>query len=381
VPRRIIRLTEYAPHDCRLRRADARFLLANHRGRIDAVPAGGNVWRLTALGVVGVIDAPHSRLVIRPKVPLANLLVLLGGGVPSGPPTGSSPTGRGDLVGVLAALLADRLGERLADGLRRDYRELPSESAFVRGRLDLPRLARSPGPTPGRLPCVADEFTLDLPHHRAARAAATACAAHPGLDPALRHRLTRAAADLADVAVVPLTPALVAEARAVAPPAYAPLLEVCGWLAAGWSPGEAGDAGPAFLLEMDRVFEGYVSRAAAGCQGARLQAAVPVAPGVTLRPDVTVTRAGEPVHVLDAKWKRPRDLAVSPADLYQVTAYAAALGARRATLVYPGRRDRRRRFAFGQSGVTVEVRTLRVVGPPEACDASHRRFGRWLARA
>src|SRR5204863_49065 len=51
-------------------------------------------------------------------------------------------------------------------------------------------------------------------------------------------------------------------------------------------------------------------------------------PDLTLRPDVTLTRDGRPVVVLDVKWKRLGDVPSSD-DLHQVLAYAAALGAPR----------------------------------------------------
>ena len=67
-------------------------------------------------------------------------------------------------------------------------------------------------------------------------------------------------------------------------------------------------------------------------------------------------------------------------DLHQVLAYAAALGAPRAVLVYPGRRSAVRAYRLARADVTVDVRSLRVAGAPAACDAAMGRLARSLGR-
>ena len=72
---------------------------------------------------------------------------------------------------------------------------------------------------------------------------------------------------------------------------------------------------------------------------------------------------------------------VPTADIYQMLAYAAGLGACRAVLVYPGRHDRMWEYALQHAPITVEVRMLRVAGSVAACRRSARRLGRRLARS
>src|SRR4051794_22546453 len=75
---RTLVLTERVAHVCRLAPADVAFLLTAHRGRFELTPPHQrHRYRLTALGHVGIVVAPTCRLVIRPKVPLSNLLLLL----------------------------------------------------------------------------------------------------------------------------------------------------------------------------------------------------------------------------------------------------------------------------------------------------------------
>src|SRR5262249_46163118 len=78
MPTRLIRLTEHVPRVVRLRRADADFLLARHRGHVEVVPTGQpRHYRLTGLGYAGVIATPNCRLALRPKLSGVNLFHLL----------------------------------------------------------------------------------------------------------------------------------------------------------------------------------------------------------------------------------------------------------------------------------------------------------------
>src|SRR5579862_3793877 len=73
-----VRLRERVPRCVRLAPEDAAFLLTHHRSHLEVMPTTRrHVHRLTALGYVGVIAAPRCRLVLRPKIPLANLFHLL----------------------------------------------------------------------------------------------------------------------------------------------------------------------------------------------------------------------------------------------------------------------------------------------------------------
>src|SRR5262249_49262788 len=67
-------------------------------------------------------------------------------------------------------------------------------------------------------------------------------------------------------------------------------------------------------------------------------------------------------------------------DIYQVLAYCAGLGTRRAVLVYPGRRDTCRTYRLPRTSFRVEVRTLHVTADAEACRRSLRRLGHHLRR-
>src|SRR6516164_10203584 len=76
-PRTLV-LTERVPHVARLTAADVAFLLENHRPHVEVLPTGRrDRYQLTALGCVGVLGTPTCRLVIHPKIPLANVFAML----------------------------------------------------------------------------------------------------------------------------------------------------------------------------------------------------------------------------------------------------------------------------------------------------------------
>jgi 5-methylcytosine-specific restriction enzyme subunit McrC len=395
-PRRTLLLRERTATECRLAAEDVAFLLARHRTHLELLPAGRRGrYRLTPAGYVGTLTAPTCRLVIRPKLPLHNLFYLLD---PAAPPpvtkdAATAPPGT-EALDFLAGRLAQLLAERAAAGLHRAYAEHSAEGRFLHGRLDVQAQMRSP---PGRkdlLHSRYEEFSTDVPCNQVPRATADLVLRSPLVAEAVRAAVARAVGPFAGVRSVALDP----EAFSAAAPdrlteAYRPLLDLCRLLADSLSP--APDAGPvpcpAFLLDMERIFERYVSRGVVEAFAADRRRRVEVqplyrmgrptggGPGLALRPDLVVFDGETAVLVADTKWKRLAK-ALLPPDLYQVVAYGTALGARRAVLIYPGRRDRAWTYALPRAPLDVVIHTLQVVGPRERCLRSLRRLGRSLRR-
>jgi 5-methylcytosine-specific restriction enzyme subunit McrC len=392
---RTIFLRERVPRECRLSRGDADLLLAEHRPHVEVVPTQRRGrYRLTPTGHVGTVVLPTCRLVIRPKIPLANLFHLLD---PTGPPpviddrTDTVPGT--EALDFLAGQLARLLAERAAAGLHRGYAERSGRGAFLQGRLDVAAQVRDGGARKDALHCRFEEFTADLPCNRVPKAVAELLLRSPLAGERARAAVRQALGGFDGVEAAALGPDSFAQAEpGPLTQAYRPLLDLCRLLADGLVPdGREGTTScPAFLLDMERVFEGYLTRAIverfAGRQDycvevqPRYVANCPVAgqPDIHLRPDVVLARDGRPKVVVDAKWK---DLAGSPLvtdDVYQVLAYCTALGAGRGVLVYPGRRDRAWDYPLAGVPIVLTVRTLRVVGDRERCARSLRRLGRAL---
>jgi 5-methylcytosine-specific restriction enzyme subunit McrC len=330
-------------------------------------------------------------LLIRPKIPVQNLFHLLDptGPLPVTEDRTTTETGT-ETLDFLAGRLARLLAERAAAGLHRAYVEKADSGPFLQGRLDLSAHLREPGARKDQLHCRFEDFTADVLCNQVPRAAAELVLRSPLLGDAVRVALRQSLTPFAEVRSVALGPdTFQAAATDRLTEAYRPLLDVCRLLAEALDPGEAAGATPcpAFLLDMDRVFEQYVTCGVVRAFASRRDYAVsvqlphranrpvPGQPDIHIRPDITVDRAGRPVVVIDAKWKRRAGCPVVTEDVYQVIAYATALGASRAVLVYPGRRDRRWRYPLANSPVGLDIYTLRVIGRREECQRSLSRLG------
>jgi 5-methylcytosine-specific restriction enzyme subunit McrC len=389
----MILLTERVAAECPLTPSDVDFLLSHHRGHAHLAPTGQHDrYRVTPRGHVGTIVGPGCRLLIRPKIPLLNLFHLLD---PTGPlPVTEDRTAAEAgtaALDFLAGRLARLLAERAAAGLHRAYVEKAASGPFLQGRLDVSAHLREPGGRKEQLHCRYEDFTSDIPCNQVPRATAELVLRSPLLGGSVRTALRQSLAPFAGVRPVALGPeSFLAAAADRLTEAYRPLFDVCRLLAEALDPGEAAGATPcpAFLLDMDRVFEQYVTggvvRAFTGNKKYAIAVQppylanrhVPGQPDVHIRPDVTIEHGGRPVVVLDAKWKRRAGCPVVTEDVYQVIAYASALGARRAVLVYPGRRDRVWRYPLVKSPIGLDLITLRVTGSREQCLRSLARLGK-----
>jgi 5-methylcytosine-specific restriction enzyme subunit McrC len=387
-------LTERVGRCCRLAPADVDFLVAEHRAHLTLLPTGEpGCFQLTPRGYVGTIVAPGCRLVIRPKIPLKALGYLLD-------PTGDlaatpdqATTGPGtDLLDLLAVRLAALMTQRAAAGLHRAYVEHAIEGPFLHGRLDVPAQLRDAPGGKDRLHSRCEDFTANVPCNQLPRATAELVLDSPLLGEASRVALSLALRAFAEVGTIPLSPESFSQHtpdRLTQP--YQALLDLCRLLAESLAPTATPGLTPcpAFLLDMERVFESYCIRGLRagvaerrnhhiGVQPLfRASRATSAGPDLWMRPDFTLHEDGRPVVVVDAKWKRSPGLR---ADLYQVLGYCAALGFPRGILVYPGRRDRACHYCFRGEHGQVTIWILQVIGSRPALERSLRKLAREIMR-
>jgi 5-methylcytosine-specific restriction enzyme subunit McrC len=388
-----LHLVERRRRRCRLAPDEVEHLLGHHRGHVELVPTTTrHVWQVTPAGVAGVLTTPRRRIVIAPKLPLQNLLFLAD---PEAIQTaGQDTTATADgsvLVDFLAGQLAARMRQRAAAGLHRAYRQASTQGPYLVGAIDLAAQLRQHAARKDQLVSRHDDLTAELPHNQVPRRLAAFLLAANLVGPLVRQALEQALAGFAEISDGPLSGDLLAGLDAAGVPAeYQPVVEVCRLLA--WSLAPAAAAGPtpapALLVSLERLFERHVTHGVEEAFSGRVDCAVRVQPehlvagrpDVTIRPDVVIERGERPEMVIDAKWKQiPRQRLIND-DLYQMLAYCTILGARRAVLVYPGRR-RTQDLTFEPAGVRVQVRTLDVAGPLAACLEARRRLGRALVRA
>jgi 5-methylcytosine-specific restriction enzyme subunit McrC len=391
-------LTERMPRLVRLPHADVAFLLENHRGHIEVLPTlRRNRYRLTALGCAGVLLTPGCRLVIRPKIPLANLFAMVDplAPLPATTAAGTPETGT-EILDFLAGQFASRLAERTAAGLHRGYRERAEQGPVLHGPLDLAAQLREGPGRKDQLHGRYDDFTADVPWNQVLKGTLELLLGSPLPSPVVRAALQSALRAFEDVQSVSLTPEVWSNLPLERLPAeYRPLVALGRLLADGLMPGAAGGVlpAPAFLLNLEQVFEQYLTRCILATFAADTRYHVHVQPthlvsrpaderpGMTIRPDLTIDRGNQPVLLVDAKWKRLPPTSLLTADVYQVLAYGTTLGARAVVLVYPGQRTRVQDYTFVGSPLRLVVYKMRVTGSPEACGRSLRQFVRSLKQA
>ena len=378
-----LHLIERRSRRCRLAGDEVRHLIEHHRGALDLAPTTRRgVWRVTPHGVVGVLHTPLRRVVISPKMPISNLLLLDSTATPedvTGPATGEV------VLRMLAARLAELMRERSRLGLHRDYRERSHEGAILLGALDVSAQMRQPIERRDRLHGRVDDFTVDVECNQFPLAVANRAIRSGVLDASTREQLRQAVAGFGDVADLEPESLVSRLARMPEPPGYGPLLDLCQVLLG--VPGGVGEL-RSLLVSLERIFERFLCRAVeeaiVGRADLRMESqagfVIGDLPGLLLRPDITISRADRAEIIVDAKWKRlPQDGQI-PEDIYQALAYACFLGARRTVLVYPGRKRVVRRFVPAAHDVCVEVRTVAVSGSPALCRRERQRLQRGLLR-
>lgn len=358
--RRTINLVEYQPRRLartELAEVEGELLWRRYQAQVAVEfpsPKSEGQWQLTALGWAGYIPlSPELGLSLEPKVPLANLFRMLEYAyrlqsfrfLPELVACRSLP----EFYERLAGVLAGRVLERGRKGFYRTYLPQAGRLPYVRGRLDVSGLARSPERV--RPVCHYQERTTDIDDNQILswtlwRIMQGGLCSERTL-PAIR-RAYRALQGL-----VTLTPCTAQDCTGRVYSRlnddYRPLHALCRFFLEHTGPGyTSGDRTMLpFLVNMARLYERFV----AGWLDAHLP------PGLGLEPQAQVSlRNADDLHfeidlmlyetghrgvarcVLDTKYKATGGPATE--DIAQVIAYAQATNCRQAVLVYPTPLDR-----------------------------------------
>jgi 5-methylcytosine-specific restriction enzyme subunit McrC len=331
--------------------------------------------RLLPCGRVGAVRAGDLDVVVTPKVGLARLLFLLGYAAnPGFRPEDVEGVSDEDLWPAVAETICRHAERALARGVLQGYVTEEAALAVVRGRIRVAdQIARRPG-LPLPLEVSYDEYSADIPENRLLRTAIRRVTDLPRVGGDIRARLRHLDARLDGAA--PLTPgAPLPEWQPSRLNArYQPALRLAELVLRTLS-FEAGAGGldvAAFVVDMARVFEDFVTTALSEAWAAR--------PGATmsqylayLDEDRSVRMRVDVVHVVD---RIPRILADAKykladaaghdanADHYQMLAYATALQLDTAWLVYAGGHGPPAPRRIAHSPVTVIEYPLDLEDPP-----------------
>ena len=339
-------------------------------------------YTLTARALVGHIVLPTRQVVVRPKIPLANVFAMLARAAGEVRTTAEDATfaeGEPILAGV-ADLYAGALDALLAAGGVREAVDVTEETPFVRGKLLLAATLRQP-PARRHLPVTRrNAWSMDTPLNQLLKQAAR-LPLGLNLPWHTRARLERAVAEMDEVADTTQPLDAFERVRLTRQTGGArPALVLARWIVLGCAPSlDAGPhAFPAFRLDLARLFEEFVAALVqeeiAG-DGLRVTAQ-PLLPldeagDVPLRPDLVVWRRGQPRLVLDTKYKLPGP--PQPDDLYQLLTYCHALGAPTGGLVLPTPATGAP-LVVRQTGVVLHALGVDLGAPPAAFPAACRKL-------
>jgi 5-methylcytosine-specific restriction enzyme subunit McrC len=366
--------------------ADDLAAIASLTPRVKVAPTETpGVYRICATSWVGDVGLPSLRLAIEPKVDRANLVHLM----TRGERTRLFETEFGYAADRLLYLACDLFtaaaNRALGAGVLHEYDERREDLAYVRGRLDLIRLAQRQGLVPP-VPSVHAERTADVPANRMLAQASRALV-HAGVGAERARRLRRILARLMD-AGVSLDETVPPSTRFVVTRLnrrYAPALGLARLVLQGQGIDrrEGETRATSFLVDMDLLFEDYVGDVLTrelAPMGLTVQRQrrdhLDEGRRIAIRPDLVVLRADAPVAVVDAKYKRlARGEHPDTADVFQLATYCERLGVNLAVLVYPQveRAEYRLRLPLG-----VRLQTLAL--PLEGDAPAWRRYERELAR-
>jgi 5-methylcytosine-specific restriction enzyme subunit McrC len=339
-----IELEEWCDRDVQLDPGVAEALQAASRGALDVRFRSRTNWvNLRATHLVGTVTVPGAQVLIRPKAPARNVFHLIAG---AGllPELGKDDFDyeAHDLTTAFAALYLRAQEIATGRGLHRWYRKESDALIALRGRLDFPRVARRGGLA---LPvdCEFEEYTADILHNRALRAATLALRRLASLPLSTQRLLGHQLRRFDEVGGAWEDPHSID--RIIfnrLDRHYEPALQLAA-LVLGRSGivDMSGDrSASTFLIDMNRVFEAFVE--------AKLREALSPDPSVSgqfetwldcegkvpIKPDLVFKHGGQDVFVADAKYKLLGSEHGKQADLYQLLAYCEALGLSEGALIY-----------------------------------------------
>ena len=342
VTERVLRLREHDTLASVPLSAQEVALLTGSGARLQLVPVGPGLYDVSAVEIVGAVSLRGIRLVVEPKVPVYRLLALLAFSTHGITLRSYVPGGvHEDLLTIMQKVFATALDDALQRGLLHDYRAQEERLTAVRGRIDVASLhMRRFGVFPP-IDCRFEDHVADVEPNRRLLAAALLLAQHRrGSSESVR--LLGLASRMSDVTEVTYTSAslhpLALDRRWARYRGALTIAEiVLRHASVELEDGVAVSLG--FLVNMNDLFEDVVVEGlrplmSSDGRWARqprylhldLDRLVPI------YPDVVWSRRKQGPVIVDAKYKVTAD--AKREDLYQMTAYCQATGARRAVLVY-----------------------------------------------
>jgi 5-methylcytosine-specific restriction enzyme subunit McrC len=332
-------------------------------------------WDLRAAQYVGVVRTPELEIRIRPKVPLRNLLFLLG--------YAADPSGwhdvpldvkvEDDVVPALASALIHHANVALRRGVLQGYRREDDALLTLRGRLREGDQLRRRFGFPIPVEVTWDEYTVDIPENQLLRTAALLLLRIGGHPQPVRERLLQLVRRLEGATSLPsgLKPPMVRFTRLNTH--YRPAIDVATVILTNQSTSLAtgGRSGVSFLFDMNRVFEEFLTATltpALARLGGRVVAqhkdVLDLGRQIHIKPDLTWWIGPSCGAAVDAKYKSLLIAEAPNADIYQMLAYCTALGTPNGWLIYAAGNEDETIHRIQSSAVEIRVATVDLAQRP-----------------
>jgi len=348
------------------------------------------------IGPAGKVSAARVgdiEIHIKPKVPIARLLFLVGYSQHAAAwrPETVPLDEAADLVPAIAQALWRQTEWAIHQGLLPGYILIEESSQVLRGRLrESEQLHRHHG-LPLPLEIRHDEFTIDIPENQILRTACERMLTVPRVDAESQRMLRRLLRDFSEVASLPRGDPIPAWQPARLNARYHVALRLAEIVLHATSVEH--DAGGVllngFLLDMPRLFEDFVTvalrEALVANHGGRVDDQdrhyLDQAGQVVLRPDIVWKIRGSAVAVIDAKYKAEKPAGYPNADLYQLLAYCTVLGLPEGHLVYAKGNEIPARYVIRQAGIEIFCHALDLSQPPDGLIDQMHGLARRIASA
>lgn len=339
------------------------------------------LWDLTAGHHVGVVRAGDTEVRIRPKVPLRNLLFLLG--------HARDPGGWGDLgalfeevedlVPALAAGFEYQVRQALSQGVLKGYVEVDEALPLVRGRIrSSDQMVRRLGlPFPVEL--TFDEFSPDILENQMLLAAARILVGLQSLPAFLRPKVKHVVSRLDGVTPLAVSRPLPRPLFTRLNEGYRAALTLAALILEGRATGDEVGTQQAvsFLFDMNRVFEDFITAALFpqfADRGVRVEAQftdyLDEAHKISIRPDLSWWSGRRCLGVADIKYKSLSFAELPNPDVYQLLAYCVAYDVPKGFLIYAAGNEVPGVHRVRNLGVEIEIVAVDLRLRPVALIAS-----------
>lgn len=343
-----VTLTEYEPALVALGPEDIDFLRRDFTGRfVIEHQANGTSVLINPMQHVGVLGLPSGRsLQIQPKVPIVNLLYMLGVAYDQSDPFLPNEADTGtvdDILPVVAWFFVRQLERLITKGLLRGYQEQEDNLYALSGRISFAEDIRENHVLRHRVVCRFSELVWDIQENRVIRQVLQILL-RMRFQSSLRQKLMGLDDTLS--VIIPGNMAASDINRFTyhrLNQHYRPIHDLCRLLLDLLSPSERGYGvrTSSFLIDMNQLFEKYVTRTLNRIFQKDLRVTdqyrtwLDFAGEVAVRPDIVVSGGGEALFIADCKYKRLAIGGHRHSDLYQIVSYCTALNVTRGMLIYP----------------------------------------------